>query len=195
MTDTGPDFTATGTGGRHVARNSAIIVGVVLVALVFFLATRTTSSKTAGRIVGQAAPEFSGITLDGSTWSLSSHRGNWVVVNFFATWCTECRLENDELQSFALSHRDDPVDTVSVAFSDDAASIRTFWEQNRNAWPVIPNGTGVIALDYGVGRVPESYVVSPSGLVVAGFFGGVTAKGLDAVIDEHGGMAATAVGS
>ena len=195
MTDPAPELTSSGTGGRHLARNSAIVVGVLLLGLVAFLATRTTSSKTAGRIVGQAAPQFSGTTLDGSEWSLDLHRGNWVVVNFFATWCTECRLENDELQSFAISHEDDPVDLVSVAFSDDAASIRMFWEQNRNVWPVIPNGTGVIALDYGVGRVPESYVISPSGLVVAGFFGGVTAEGLDRVIAEHGGLAAAAVGS
>jgi hypothetical protein len=52
----------------------------------------------------------------------------------------------------------------------------------------------LIALDYGVTKVPESYMVAPSGLVVAGFFGGVTAAGLDKVITENGGMAVAATG-
>jgi len=52
----------------------------------------------------------------------------------------------------------------------------------------------LIALDYGVTKVPESYMVAPSGLVVAGFFGGVTTAGLDKVIADNGGMAVAGVG-
>jgi len=46
-----------------------------------------------------------------------------------------------------------------------------------------------------VTKVPESYMVAPSGLVVSGFFGGVTAAGLDKVINENGGMAVAATGT
>jgi len=196
MTDAGADVEADvvteRTGGSRVARNAAIVVGVVLAALVALLATRGTSTPISSRIVGQAAPSFSGTTLDGSTWSMASHRGEWVVVNFFATWCTPCRLEDPQIQQFVQSHRGDPVAVISVAFSDDAQSIRDYWTAERNTWPVIPADTGPIALDYGVTKVPESYVVAPSGLVVAGFYGGVTAAGLDAVIADNGGLAAAA---
>lgn len=176
-------------GGSRLARNSAIIVGLVLVALIALLATRGTSTPISSRIVGQAAPDFSGTTLDGSTFRMANHRGEWVLVNFFATWCTPCRLEDPQIQKFVDSHKGDPVKVISVAFSDDAESISSYWLEERNTWPVIPNNTGLIALDYGVTKVPESYMVAPSGLVVAGFFGGVTADGLDRVIAENGGMA------
>jgi len=191
--DAAVDVVAERTGGSRVARNAAIVVGVVLAALIVLLATRGTSTPISSRIVGQAAPSFSGTTLDGSTWSMSSHRGEWVVVNFFATWCTPCRLEDPQIQQFVESHRTDPVAVISVAFSDDAQSIREYWTTERNTWPVIPADTGSIALDYGVTKVPESYVVAPSGLVVAGFYGGVTAAGLDQVIADNGGMSAAAV--
>lgn len=180
------------TRSRHTARNAAIVVGVVLIALIALLATRGTSKSISSRMVGQAAPQFSGPTLDGRTFSMSMHRGEWVVVNFFATWCTACRLENPQLQQFVTAHRNDPVQVVSVAFSDDAKAIADYWTTERNAWPVLPSDTGSVALDYGVTKVPESYVVSPSGLIVAGFFGGVTASGLDSVINSNGGMAAAA---
>ena len=118
-----------------------------------------------------------------------------MLVNFFATWCTPCRLEDPQIQQFLDSHKGDPVEVISVAFSDDADSIRSYWIEERNTWPVLSTDTGLIALDYGVTKVPESYMVAPSGLVVAGFFGGVTAAGLDKVIADNGGMAIAGVGT
>ena len=193
MTDASADSVAP-RGGSRLARNAAIVVGLVLVALIALLATRGTSKPISSQIVGQAAPDFTGVTLDGSTFRMANHRGEWVLVNFFATWCTPCRLEDPQIQQFVESHRSDPVQAISVAFSDDAESIRKYWVDERNNWPVIANDTGLIALDYGVTKVPESYMVAPSGLVVAGFFGGVTAAGLDKVIADNGGMAAAGVG-
>ena len=72
---------------RHTARNAAIAVGIVMVALIALLATRGTNEPISSKIVGQAAPAFSGETIDGKTFNLANHRGEWVLVNFFATWC------------------------------------------------------------------------------------------------------------
>ncbi len=173
----------------HTARNAAIVVGIVLVALIALLATRGTSEPVSSKIVGQAAPDVSGQTLDGSTFSLAQHRGEWVLVNFFATWCTPCRVEHPELVKFSQQHADDPVQVVSVAFDDEPAAIEEFFAQQGGSWPVIPSDTGRIALDYGITGVPETYVVAPSGLVI-GRLEGVTAEALDQVIDAAGGMAA-----
>ena len=182
-------------GGSKLARNAAIIVGILLVGLIALLATRGTSTPISSRIVGQAGLDFSGTTLDGSTFRMANHRGEWVLVNFFATWCTPCRLENPQIQQFVDSHKADPVKVVSVAFSDDAASISAYWVKERNTWPVISTDTGLSGLDYGVTKVPESYMIAPSGLVVAGFFGGVTASDLDTVIADNGGMGVAGVGT
>ena len=113
--------------GSKLARNAAIVVGVVLVALIALLATRGTSTPISSQIVGQAAPDFTGADLAGSTFRMANHRGEWVLVNFFATWCTPCRLENPQIQQFVDSHKGDPVQVVSIAFSDDADSIRDYW--------------------------------------------------------------------
>jgi len=195
MTEAELDSLNDRTGGRHFARNSAIIVGVILAVLVGVLATRGISKPISSQIVGQAAPDFTGTTLDGTTFSLGAHRGEWVVVNFFATWCTPCRLENPQIEQFVASHVGDPVKVVSIAFSDDASSIRSYWEKEKNSWPIITADTGSIALDFGVTKVPESYIVAPSGMVIAGFFGGVTASGLDQVINENGGMSIASSGA
>jgi len=175
---------------RHTARNAAIAVGVVMVALIALLATRGTNEPISSKIVNQAAPTFSGETTDGTTFNLANHRGEWVLVNFFATWCVPCRLEHPELVKFANEHSKDPVQVVSVAYGNDQAdTIREFFAQQGGTWPVIPADTGRVALDYGVTGVPETYIVAPSGLVI-GRLEGVTADELNQIIDAAGGMAA-----
>lgn len=172
----------------HAARNGAIVVGIVMVALIVLLATRGTSQSVSSKKVGQAAPDFSGQTLDGAPFRLANHRGEWVLVNFFATWCGPCRVEHPELVKFAQQHAGDPVQVVSVAFDDQSDAIAAFFAKQGGDWPVLPSDTGRIALDYGVTGVPETYIIAPSGLVI-GRLEGVTAGELDRIIDDAGGMA------
>jgi cytochrome c biogenesis protein CcmG/thiol:disulfide interchange protein DsbE len=178
----------------RAARNAAIVVGLVLVGLIALLATRGANESAESRIVGQAAPEIVGETLDRDTFRLSAHRGEWVLVNFFATWCTPCRIEHPELVRFTEEHAGDPVTVVSVAYDNEPEQIETFFAEQGGGWPVIPTDGGGTALEYGVTGVPETYLVAPSGMVVARFEG-VTAQSLDEVIEEAGGMAVAFGGS
>ena len=59
----------------HAARNAAIVVGVVLVALIALLATRGAFESPSSKKIGQVAPELTGETLDGDPFSLAQHRG------------------------------------------------------------------------------------------------------------------------
>lgn len=176
-------------GGSHLARNVAIVVGLVLVVFIVVLATRPTGDDAVNTTaVGRAVPPVAGTTLDGETYDIDRLRGNWVVVNFFATWCTPCIVEHPELVRFSEEHAaaGDGVSVVSVAYDDDAASIEKFFAERGGDWPVlVGEGVGRIALDFGVTGVPESYLVAPNGQVVAKYVSGVTAAALDAEIDKY----------
>ena len=201
-TTTDPDVDKGGpleapTGGSHLARNLAIVVGIVLVLLVVLLATRQPSEERFGPnpLVGRAVPDIRGTTLDGETVDIDALRNKWVVVNFFATWCTPCVVEHPELRRFSEDHAaaGDAV-VLSVAFEDEAQRLRDFFTAKGGDWPVIVGDDAQLALEFGVTGVPESFVVSPAGQVVA-HFNGVTAEALDAVIAQYeaeaGGTAGT----
>ena len=73
---------------------------------------------------------------------------------------------------------------VSLAFSDRAANVREFFTVFGGDWPVLAADTGRYAISYGVAAVPETFLVTPSGVVVEKYLGGVTANFLDAEISR-----------
>lgn len=195
MSNDEPIVTATETAPRRrLAPLVAIPVAVVMVLLVVLLATRNPTSDHIEKspLVGQPAPAISGTTLSNEQFTLDRVRGQWVVVNFFGSWCTPCIQEHPELVSFQNAHRG-PGDAtvVSVAFADSPTNVREFFEKRGGDWPILSKDTNSIAVSYGVIKVPETYLLSPTGLVVAKLVGGVTESRLDALIDRFTAPATT----
>ena len=143
----------------------SIIVGLVLAVLVVVLFTRPPAEARLVKspLVGHIAPD----TLD-----IDQQRGRFVLVNFFATWCQPCQEEHDDLVRFAAAHPDD-ARVVSVVFSDDYSQAQQFFRRRGGDWPLVEDDDGGIATAWGVARVPESYLVAPSGRVVGKITGGV----------------------
>ena len=178
-------------GGSHLARTVAIAVGIVLIAFIALLATRKSSDSHSpqSQVLGKAVPAVVGTTLDGQPYDIDGQRGDWVVVNFFASWCTPCKVEQPELVKFAEEHAaDGDVKVVSVVFQpDNEDQVREFMTSTGGSWPVVGGDTGSISLSFGVTGVPESYLVSPDGEVVAKWEGGLTADALNEQIARYGG--------
>jgi cytochrome c biogenesis protein CcmG/thiol:disulfide interchange protein DsbE len=171
---------------RRVAPYVAIGLIALLIPLAIVFATSDTQRSTANdNAVGEPAPPIVGVGLNGASYDLDDHRGEWVVVNFFATWCTGCVIEHPELVEFSERHAADGTATVvSVTFDDNPAAVGDFFESQGGTWPVLIEGVDGVAIDYGVTAVPETYLVSPAGFVVDKLVGpmGVTADALDARI-------------
>jgi cytochrome c biogenesis protein CcmG, thiol:disulfide interchange protein DsbE len=164
---------------------TVVAIGLVAALLVGVLATRDAAltRQVDSPLLGRPAPVVAGTTLQGRRFSLAGERGRWVLVNFFATWCVPCRDEHPELARFAERHRDAAdAGVVSVVYSDERGRVRSFFREEGGDWPVVDDPDGRVALDWGVGKVPESYLVDPRGVVVAKIVGGVEEPGLERIL-------------
>lgn len=167
---------------RHTARWVALVALVVVGVVVAVLATRppAQASEVDTPLLGKAAPDVSGPTLQGGSFDLRSLRGKWVVLNFFASWCPPCQQEEPQMVAFAFHHRQEgSVALVSVAYDDSATSARSFLAQSGATWPAVSDPNGQIAVDYGVRGPPETFVISPTGRVLVHLDGAVTESVLD----------------
>ena len=167
---------------KRIGLVASIVMALVLGALVvvLFNAEPATTRKADSPLLGKLAPD-----LVGEDYDLVDGAGQWVLVNFFATWCTPCIEEHDDLVAFSNAHASaGDASVVSVIFSDRPKNVEAFFAENGGDWPVVLDTDGRIATDWGVARVPESYLVSPSGQVRAKIVGGIEASKLEQLLAE-----------
>lgn len=170
------------------ARWSALSAGVVVVALVAVLATRppATMVMADSPLVGKPAPPIVARTFSGPTISLASLHGRWVLVNFFASWCDACRSEEPQLETFLYAHPGGArTDVLGVLYGDSEGNGKAFQTSEGATWPSVVDDGGLIASDYGVGSLPRSYLVDPSGRIVASIDGAVTSSDLVRWIEQE----------
>jgi cytochrome c biogenesis protein CcmG/thiol:disulfide interchange protein DsbE len=166
-------------------------LAVVAVAFLAVLATRKSAEQSASDspLLGQPAPEVIGPALDGSTVRLSQLRGRYVVLNFFASWCVPCAREHDDLVRFEDAHRSAGDATVlSVTYDDELEDAKRFFEERGGDWPVVADDRGKVSLDFGVRGPPESFLISPDGIVLTRIIGEVQYEGLESLIQRAEAM-------
>lgn len=165
------------------ARVVSAAVGVVLIGLIGLLAfAGGVDGDELTSLLGRRAPPVAGTTLTGERYDIDDHRGSWVLVNFFATWCPGCVNEHPELveleQWGAESGR---LELVSVVFDDPVDRVVEFFAERGGTWPVLNNPS--VPVDYQVAQIPETFLVSPAGQVVLQVEGEVSAQEIVRVIE------------
>lgn len=130
-------------------------------------------------------------TLDGGEFDLAARRGKWVVVNFWATWCSPCLEEMPELS--ALDAMREHVDVVGLAYEDIAPDdLRSFLRDHPVVYPIALVDVYAPPADFATPRgLPMTYLIAPDGRVADTFLGPVTAAELEAAIAAAGGPAPT----
>jgi len=124
-------------------------------------------------------------TDDGQVYSLAAHRGQVVVLQFFATWCVPCLAEVNQLQK--LPARFPGVQVVGVAFDLDAAlTLGAFRRATGVTYPLLIADDATRAGDGPFGRVPEmptTVVIDRDGVVRSAFGGLLEDADLDRLIE------------
>ena len=140
---------------------TAFLVALAVVALLAF----GFFSKGGGNLaIGSKAPDAALPILAGDgEGSLADHRGEWVLVNFWASWCVPCREESPDLEAFHRRHRDDGFTVLGIDYRDVTSDAVAFAREFDLTYPLLRDIDGKLYDRYGATGVPESYLVDPNG--------------------------------
>ncbi len=142
-------------------------------------------------VVQQTAdmPQLQVQTVDGKAYDLATHRGQWVVINFWATWCAPCLQEMPELS--ALHAMRGNVEVVGLAYEDiELDEMQAFLKDHPVAYPIAIIDTYNPPKDFATPRgLPMTYLIAPDGKVAKQFLGPVNAHDIEQAIVTAGGKA------
>ena len=137
-------------------------------------------------VVGAPAPDFTLAAIDGVSYTLSELRGQVVVLNFWATWCTPCRIEMPMLQARYERDRENGLIVLGVNFDEPAADVRLFGQELELSFPLLLDpGAGVQRL-YRVRGYPSTFVVDREGKLVAEHIGLMSESQFDEYLAQAG---------
>lgn len=177
-------------GGDQVFRWVALVAGACLVGFVVFVVTRGPSHPTdAGTAAleappppvlarGTVAPTFSLPSLEGGQpVALAAYRGTPVIVNFFASWCPDCRSELAAIGSVARQ-ASGRVGVVGVDSNDTSTAAEQVLARAHADYPVGVDASVHVATEYLLTALPVTYFLDARGRVVGTAFGPQTARSL-----------------
>ncbi len=172
---------------KHPLRWSAVGVGVVVVLFLSVLSTQVGSEPTysGGPIVDRNAPAFDLPVLDGNGVhvALRSLAGKSVIVNFWNSWCIPCQEETPALKEFWNRHAKDPdFALVGIVRDDTTSEVRAYVKKHDVGYTVALDPKGEAALAYATTGQPETYAISPAGVVTGKQLSRVSVDNLEALL-------------
>ncbi len=121
--------------------------------------------------VGSAAPSFSAPTPTGETMSLKDAMGKYTIIDFWASWCKPCRMENPNVVNVYNKYHDKGLNIISVSL--DKAEQKDKWIQaikdDKMDWYHVSNlqfWQDPIAQKYNVRSIPATFLVDENGVII-----------------------------
>jgi cytochrome c biogenesis protein CcmG/thiol:disulfide interchange protein DsbE len=150
-------------------RWSSILLWAVVIGLLALVGWGLLNNSKPRPEAGQNAPDFDLAFYNGYEWqnldqaSLAEMRGHVIVLNFWASWCTPCRMEADLLQSAWQKYSDQGVIFLGVAWADSKPKSLAFLEEFNITYPTGPDLRSAISANYEITGVPETFFIDKEG--------------------------------
>ena len=149
---------------------------LVLITFFYLLLIERNPSVISSNLLNKNVPKFQSESLLKNQNFISSEEfgKEIVLVNFFATWCKPCRDEHEYIKRFSNEKK---VRVIGINYKDDKKKTVKWLKTLGNPYSDIPlDGKGIIAIDWGVYGIPETFVVNSKGIIKYRHVGPITKK-------------------
>ena len=169
----------------------AIVVVIIFIGIAIFAtqggsssSNTETSTNSDSQLTKQVAPDFSLEKLSGGTISLAEYRGQkGVVLDFFATWCPNCRRDMPKLNGFYEKYRDQ-IEVIGIDLHENESVVRKFIEKNNITFPIAIDSSGSVARSYGVRYTNFHVLIDKEGNAIKAIPGDISEQDILLLINQ-----------
>ncbi|MFH1015124.1 MAG: TlpA disulfide reductase family protein [Nitrospirota bacterium] len=152
-------------------KRTIIILMLIVAGLVLFFLPKEEKIQRAVVAVGLKAPDFELPELDASgkgssmIWRLSELKGKVIFINFWASWCDECKIEKPAIQRLYEKMQGRPFQMLTIIYRDNAEKAVEYMKMNGYTMPVLLDDDMKVARNYWVRGVPETFIIDKEGIL------------------------------
>ncbi|NDJ78858.1 MAG: TlpA family protein disulfide reductase [Chloroflexi bacterium] len=152
---------------RYTLIGVSVALAVIAAATVIYFVTQDDGSAAAA----STPYDFTLPEMNGGEIALADYRGDYVLVNFWATWCPPCQAEMPDLNDYFLAHRNEGFTLLAVNVGESGQLARGFVEPRDYTFPVALDVQVAVYNQYGAQGTPASFLIDPDGNLVTSWSG------------------------
>ena len=110
--------------------------------------------------------DFSLLNLNNKTVTLSDLKGKIVFLNFWTTWCGECRVEMPLMQKLYISFKDKDFAMVAVSLNEPKSVVEKFFVEYKLTFTALLDSNGELGTPFGIRGIPMTYILGRDGGII-----------------------------
>ncbi|WOV86507.1 thiol-disulfide oxidoreductase ResA [Sporosarcina oncorhynchi] len=161
-----------------------ITLSLLAVATIFTIYTGFAKEKYDVLQVGDDAPDFALVDLDGKEHQLSTYKGQGVFLNFWGSWCAPCKKEMPAMGRQYEVYKNDGVQILAVNIAEPDFKVRAFAGQYGMVFPTLIDQTKSVMQAYNVKPLPTTFLINPEGKIVRIITGEMSESDIKGYMEE-----------
>lgn len=143
----------------------SIILACMVGAIAFTIYSNLTKEKTAVLQVGDEAPDFVLVDMNGEKHQLSDYKGQGVFLNFWGTWCKPCEREFPLIDKQFQQLKDEGLQILAVNIGESDFIVQKFINRKGLTFPVLIDNHKSVMETYNINPLPTTFLINPEGKI------------------------------
>ncbi|RTQ94481.1 thiol-disulfide oxidoreductase ResA [Lysinibacillus telephonicus] len=142
-----------------------LILIVLFGAIIFTIYSSLTKEKVEVLQIGDEAPDFELIDLNGEKHRLSEYKGQGIFLNFWGTWCEPCKREFPIIDRQYHEYKEKGVQVLAVNIAESDFAVQNYIDSKGLTFPVVIDKNKSVMEAYNINPLPTTFLVSPEGKI------------------------------
>lgn len=161
-----------------------VILVILLAAVGYTLYANFTKDEVQKVAIGEKAPDFELVDLNGDSHRLSDYEGQGVFLNFWGTFCKPCEKEMPYMENQYQQFKDKGVQVLAVNVGESEFAVNKFAERHNLSFPIVIDTDADVQVAYGINPLPITFLIDKDGTVLKSFTGSLTEETVEQFMKE-----------